>query len=131
MRRSIPGQKKVAQSKPAPRRRSIPVKQGALMENKSRPVPYDPDYDMQYHQSRKTGDCMGGFYWNPPADCISPRIICTKEDSWVETYFCHNCTRYKDKSCQARRTTTKIYTESYVADTPQARKAAQKKRRRS
>ena len=58
-----------------------------------------PNYDMQYGGSRKTGLLVGGFYWNPPDDCIG-KIHTYGGERWVDVNICNPCSQRR--SCEAQ-----------------------------
>ena len=93
MRVSIPGQK---------RRNRKSDSQSIIEEDKKQPtVPqHNPDYDMQYGCSRKTGYKCGGHFWNPPAYC-DKRILTYGYERWVNVGMCKECHRYKSRTCPA------------------------------
>ena len=122
MRRSIPKSEKTT-----PRRRSAPVKTQNV-EKQNGKVPHDPDFDMQYGCSRKTGVKAGGYFWNPPDYCQA-RIECSDVDRWVRVGFCKKCLRWKTGTCPARKVNCRIYENGYVHDEPKTRKAARQKER--
>lgn len=95
-----------------------------ISEDKIQPTipPHDPDYDMQYACSRKTGNRSGGHFWNPPAFC-EKRILTYWGERWVSVSLCKTCSRYQSKTCPARQVDTDIYDKDYIEDSPQARKA--------
>ena len=97
--------------------------QGQLIDDKIQPnvPPHDPDYDMQYGCSRKTGDRVGGCFWNPPDYC-EKRINTYGGERWVLVGLCKQCHRYTSKTCPARSVDTDIYAPDYVADEPATRK---------
>jgi hypothetical protein len=110
MRRSKPGERNLKS-----KRRS------GIQMDKKQPAKgaYDPDYEMQYGCSRKTGRRAGGYFWNPPDYCESPRIdISDNGDRWVMINFCKRCVRWKTNTCPAKTTTTKIHEPGYVIDKP-------------
>lgn len=60
---------------------------------------HNPAYAMQYMVSRKTGDRVPGFYWNPPEDCIG-RISTYGGERWVDAVICLNC-KMRRRGCIA------------------------------
>lgn len=61
--------------------------------------PHNSCYAMQYMVSRKTGERVPGFYWNPPEDCIG-RISTYAGERWVDAVICLNC-KMRRRGCIA------------------------------
>ena len=122
MRVSKPGGRRVE------RRNSKSNLQMELTEDKKQPrnPHHDPNYEPQYGCSRKTGRKAGGYYYNPPAFCESPRIeVDDKGDCWVQVYFCKTkpCPRYTSGTCPIRNLPKTEYVDGHpVFDEPDTRK---------
>lgn len=99
MRVSKPGE-----SRRVERRNLKSNSQTEILDDKKQPTvpPYNPNYDMQYGCSRKTGHKTGGCYWNPPEFCEN-RILPYNGERWVQACQCHVCYRYKSKTCPASK----------------------------
>lgn len=97
MRRSTPGQNVERKT-----RNSKSKSQVIVNADKTQPSPpkHDPDYDMQYGCSRKTGNKTGGHYWNPPDYCPN-RILTYWDERWVDVGLCKECFRHKSRTCPA------------------------------
>ena len=104
MRRSVPGQK------PKSKRRSVPG--GRNLENKNEKSVekgqittgrHLKQYPMTYGKSLASGRRSGGYYWNPPADCISNHIRFDPEngEQWLDVVLCRACVRHKKNTCEA------------------------------
>lgn len=98
-------------------RRSVPREPSSALP------PHNSKYAMQYMCSRKTGERVPGFYWNPPDDCIG-RISTYAGERWVDAVICLNC-RMRRRGCiaaDAIKFSKYTKPEDFHADRPRRRR---------